>query len=137
MLEISAMSAADYDEAMAFWQSLPELGVAPRFDTRERITAYLARNPGLSTIARQSGRVVGTVLCGHDGRRGSLYHVGVAPDLRGQGVAQRMLARSTALLKEAGVGTAFLLTSEDSAAAFWQHNGWQKAPGITYHSKQL
>lgn len=137
MLEIRAMTLADYDQAMHFWQQNPELGVSPAFDSRARIGAYLQRNPGLSTVAVLDGKVIGTVLCGHDGRRGSFYHVGVDPAHRGEAIATRMLQRSTNLLKEADITTAFLFTSNSEAAAFWQHLGWTPAPQILYHGKSL
>ena len=79
----------DYDQAMELWQRTPELGVSPRSNPRERIGAYLARNPGLSTVAIADGHVIGTVLCGHDGRKGSIYNVTVSPEYRRQGIARK------------------------------------------------
>lgn len=127
MIAIDPMTIEDYDAVLRFWQDVPELKVSPEFDTRERIGAYLARNPGLSMVARDGGRVVGALLCGHDGRRGSLYHVAVAPDSRGRGIARAMVERALAGLKAQGIGTAFLFVRTDNAdaAAFWTHVGWQ------------
>lgn len=35
-------------------------------------------------MAVRDGKVVGAILCGHDGRRGCLYHVCVDPEYRMQ-----------------------------------------------------
>lgn len=87
---------------MDLWQRTPDLGVSPRFDTLARVRAYLCRNPCLSSVATADGKVVGTVLCGHDGRRGSVYHVTVAPEYRGKGIARGMLERSLGLRSPKG-----------------------------------
>ncbi len=135
MLEIRAMTIDDYDEVLRFWIEAKDLDVSPAFDTRNRTAAYLARNPGLSTVALDDGRVVGTVLCGHDGRRGSLYNVAVAEDHRRRGIARKMLDRSMAGLKEAGLTSAFLMVyaANLEAAAFWEHNGFAPVSGVNYH----
>jgi ribosomal protein S18 acetylase RimI-like enzyme len=139
MLEIREMRGSDYAAALKLWRRVPELGVSPAFDNEARIAAYLDRNPGLSSVALLDGELVGTVLCGHDGRRGSFYHVGVAPEHRGNGIAAQMLKRSYAMLLEQGIDTAFLFvySGDPAANAFWQANGWQPAPGITYYSRSL
>lgn len=139
MIEIRPMTIEDYDAVLEFWLGHPELGVSPDFDSRDRIATYLVRNEGLSTVAVLKGKIVGTVLCGHDGRRGSLYHVGVSAPCRGQGIAGLMIERCAAGLISQGIHSAFLLThsSNPAAAKFWSHNGWEPAPLITYHSKWL
>ena len=75
---IRAFAFADYESAVAFWSSIEGLGVNES-DTSDAIAAFLVRNPGFSAIAIAStGEVVGTVLCGHNGRAGSLSHLAVA-----------------------------------------------------------
>ncbi|WP_434006924.1 GNAT family N-acetyltransferase [Paenibacillus konkukensis] len=52
----------------------------------------------MSTVAEIDQIIVGTVLCGHDGRRGTLYHVAVAEEHRRKGIAKEMVERSLSLL---------------------------------------
>jgi ribosomal protein S18 acetylase RimI-like enzyme len=87
-ITLDEMTMEDYE----LWLADSSLGVSPHFDTRDRIAAYLARNPGLSTVARLDGRIIGAALCGHDGRRGSIYHVAVAEQHRRLGIGRRMVA---------------------------------------------
>ncbi len=139
MVTIESMTGTDYDEAMRLWKETPGLGVSAGFDTRERIAAYLARNPGLSTVARDEGKMIGTVMCGHDGRRGSLYHVVVRPEYRGQGIAQKMIERCLDGLRAQGIHNGFLFvhTANQEAAAFWTHIGWQVVPHVQYYYKEF
>ncbi len=77
--QIAAMTAQDYDEVAGLWRHTEGVGLDDDTDTREEIAAYLARKPGFSYVARQQCQIVGAVLCGHDGRRGYLHHLAVAP----------------------------------------------------------
>ena len=75
----------DYEGALAVWKDEEGIEICEG-DSREEIAAYLKRNPGLSRVAEVEGQIVGAVLCGHDGRRGWIYHLAVAKTHRGKGV---------------------------------------------------
>lgn len=83
MIEIRELAILDYDAVMTLWRETPGVGLSAA-DNREAIAAYLLRNPGLSFAAWDGPRLVGAVLCGHDGRRGYLHHLAVAPAYRRQ-----------------------------------------------------
>lgn len=139
MPDIRAMTIEDYDQAMDLWQRTPDLGVSRQFDCPERIAAYLRRNPGISTVTCEDGKIIGTVLAGHDGRRGSIFHVAVDPAFRGQKLAERMLERAIGCLKAEGItsGMLFTYTTSESARSFWSHMGWETAPNVLYHYKSF
>ncbi|HOU42132.1 MAG TPA: GNAT family N-acetyltransferase, partial [Promineifilum sp.] len=82
------------------------------------------------------GAMVGCVFCGHDGRRGYLHHVVVAPAARGQGVGAAMVARALDGLAALGIYKTHLdvFTSNELAIAFWQHTGWQRRDDIVRFS---
>ena len=60
-------------------------------DSEEELKEYLLRNPGLSRVAVNDGTIVAAVLCGHDGRRGLIYHLAVDPAYQGREIGQRLL----------------------------------------------
>jgi len=66
---ISPMSINDHAAAMALWQDTPGIGLSAA-DGAEAMQSYLKRNPGLSQCAWANKLLIGTVLAGHDGRRG-------------------------------------------------------------------
>src|SRR3989440_13076104 len=92
----------DYDAAVALWNLLEGIEVAEG-DSREEIRAYLLRNPGLSRVAEENGATVGAVLCGHDGRRGLIYHLAVAPAYQGKGIGKFLVEGCIARLRDAGI----------------------------------
>jgi ribosomal protein S18 acetylase RimI-like enzyme len=91
-IAITEFSMGDYDEAVALWRAMPEIGLDDA-DTPERMESYLARNRRLSFVARDRRKLVGAVLCGHDGRRGYLHHLAVDPDYRGMGIGSALAGK--------------------------------------------
>ena len=79
---VRAMTIEDYDEVYALWRKIRGFGLRSVDDSREGVARFLSRNPETSVVAREDGRIVGAILCGHDGRRGCLYHVCVDPGYR-------------------------------------------------------
>ncbi len=123
---IREMTMADYDAAMALWQRTEGMGLRPA-DAPEHIARYLARNPGLSFVAMDGDRLVGTVLCGHDGRRGYLQHLAVERAYRGQGIGKALVERVLNALRDVGIRKChlFVIKENQAAIAFWRHIGWE------------
>ena len=73
---IKPMTIEDYDGLHALWMTIHGFGIRSIDDSREGVERFINRNPGTSVVAiGEDGAVVGGILCGHDGRRGCLYHV--------------------------------------------------------------
>lgn len=124
---IRAMTTADLAAARELWAKAEGIEVTDG-DSPEELARYLARNPGLSTVATDDqGNLIGAVLCGHDGRRGFIYHLAVAPTHRGQGLGHAIMQRSLAGLKQVGLARALLLVASDNDGGrqFWLHEGWE------------
>lgn len=79
---VRAMTIEDYDEVLQLWHRIQGLGIRSIDDSREGVARFLNRNPGLSVVAQEDGKIVGSILCGHDGRRGCFYHVCVEEGYR-------------------------------------------------------
>jgi ribosomal protein S18 acetylase RimI-like enzyme len=131
MVEITQFVPADYDEVMALWSNTEGLTLRDA-DSHEAVARYLARNPGLSFVARDGGRLVGAVLAGTDGRRGYLQHLAVAPSHRGQGLGRALADRSVQALQSLGIEKCHLMVRQENvqARAFWVHVGWQERDDV-------
>ncbi|WP_246029268.1 GNAT family N-acetyltransferase [Paenibacillus humicus] len=130
------MDDSHYDDSVSLWKRMDGL-VLSGADSREAISAYLERNPGLSLIASAGDKVVGTLMAGHDGRRGWLYHLAVDPKFRGRGIGSELAERCLRGLGEAGIERCYLMVMEsnDGGAAFWTKAGWEKRDGILLFSR--
>ncbi len=118
----------DYEAALALWQTGgPGVGMG-RSDTRPEIAKKLAHDPDLCLVAEVDGRLAGTVLGGFDGRRGLVYHLAVAPDLRRRGVARALMAELERRLEARGCRRCYLLVRRGNAEAlsFYAALGWSE-----------
>jgi len=127
-----------YDEAIALWKRTPGMGLSSA-DERAAIAAFLDRNPGMSFIAREGGALVGTVLCGSDGRRGYIYHLAVDPAYRRGGLGGKLAARALAALAAAGIRKChlFVMADNGTGSAFWASTGWTRRDDLVAFSKDL
>ena len=121
---LRAFAAEDIPAVRALWAKCEGLGNGPG-DAPDALARFLARNPGLSPLAEDEGAVVGAALCGHDGRRGFLYRVGVAPSHRRRGVARALAERAFDGLRAQGIERSMLFVMDDNAEAqqFWRAVG--------------
>lgn len=128
----------DYDQAVALWSKIDTVEICEG-DSREEIAEYLKRNPGLSRVAEANGEIVGAALCGHDGRRGWIYHLAVAEEQRGQGVGKLLLDDCLRGLRGAGLKRAIILVAGDNPAGhkFWLREGWEDIGGAIPMTKEL
>jgi ribosomal protein S18 acetylase RimI-like enzyme len=134
---VRAMSANDYASVAELWRRTEGIGLNES-DTEHAIVAYLSRNPGMSAVGQlQHGEVIGSILCGHDGRRGYLHHLAVDPAHRHQGIAARLLEWCFERLREAGVPKCniFLFRDNQLGASFWSHNGWSSRSDLVVFQK--
>jgi len=123
-------SISDYNAALELWQRVEGLEIAEG-DDRESIAYFLARNPGLSRVATDGTAMVGVALCGHDGRRGYIYHLAVDPAYQSRGLGKRLMDESLDGLRQVGLKRALILVANDNPRGrkFWSRHGWEEVPG--------
>lgn len=129
-IETREFSIDDYDGALQLWQRVEGLEVAEG-DDREGVAHFVARNPGLSRVAIDGSAVVGVVMCGHDGRRGHIYHLAVDPAYRRYGLGRRLVKECLEGLRRTGVVRAIILVADYNlgGAEFWKRAGWEDITG--------
>jgi ribosomal protein S18 acetylase RimI-like enzyme len=130
-MQIEAFSMTDYEEAVALWAGIPEVGLDDA-DARQNMKRFLARNPGMSFVARHEGEIVGAVLCGHDGRRGYLHHLAVLPQYRNRGIGGSLVDRCLGALAAAGISRCniFIFAENEQGKRFWRKTGWSTYEGL-------
>ena len=139
MIETRAMTAADYDGLYELWTSIQGFGIRTIDDSREVVERFLKRNPTTSVVSVLEGKVIGAILCGHDGRRGCFYHVCVAEQFRMHGIGQTMAEFCMEALKKEGINKVNLIAfkSNPIGNAFWQRMGWTFRDDLNYYDMPL
>jgi putative acetyltransferase len=132
------MTIADYEAVLRLWEATEGVGLSES-DAREAVASFLARNPGLSRVALDGARIVGAVLCGHDGRRGYLHHLAVAQTHRKLGLGKALVEACLADLTQLGIPKCnlFLFADNTAGGAFWEHNGWAGRADLLVMQKPL
>ena len=132
---IRKMTVEDYDGVRALWMTIRGFAIRSLDDSREGVARFLERNPATSVVAVEEGRIVGAILCGHDGRRGCLYHVCVREKNRMQGIGKAMVVFCMEALKKEQINKVSLIafTKNDVGNAFWKQIGWTKREDLNYY----
>ena len=135
-IKISEFEIASYDNVLVLWKSCEGIGIGAS-DSRDSIHAYLTRNPGMSFVARSNGIIVGSILGGHDGRRGYIHHLAVHPDFRRQGIGRQLVERVLEVLSMEGILKChlFIFNENMSGIMFWKSVGWEVRSDIGVISK--
>lgn len=132
---IRTMKAGDYEGVYSLWMSIKGFAMRSIDDSREGVERFLARNPKTSVVALEEGKIVGAILCGHDGRRGCMYHVCVHEDYRMRGIGKAMVVFAMEALKKEEISKVYLIafTQNDVGNAFWNRIGWTKREDLNYY----
>ena len=129
------MLAGDYDNVHKLWMSIRGFGIRSIDDSREDIVRFIDRNPTTSVVACLGEKIVGSILCGHDGRQACFYHVCVSKKYRRQGIGTRMVVYCMNVLRAQGINKIALIafTKNDAGNAFWRQIGWTCRSDCNYY----
>ncbi len=138
-ITIRSMQVADYDAVYRLWKTIKGFGLRAVGDSKENITRFIERNPGICAVAEREKEIVGAILCGHDGRTGCFYHVCVREDLRRRGIGAQMVRFCTQALQEEQVNKVCLnaFVANEIGNAFWKSLGWTLRSDMNYYDFNL
>lgn len=136
---IRAMKIEDYDGIYALWKKIKGFGIRSIDDSKIGVERFLKRNPTTSVVAVEDGKIVGSILCGHDGRRGCLYHVCVDEEYRRRGIGKAMVVQAMHALQDEKINKVSLIafTKNDIGNAFWNTIGWTERKDLNYYDFTL
>ena len=138
-MQIRKMEISDYSQVKELWMSIHGFAIRSIDDSHEGVERFLMRNPDTSVVAIEDGRIVGAILCGHDGRRGCLYHVCVHEAYRRRGIGKSMVVFCMEALKKENINKVSLIafTRNDIGNAFWKEIGWVRREDLNYYDFTL
>ncbi|VIO79583.1 Acetyltransferase YpeA [Bradyrhizobium ivorense] len=129
-LAIAPIADADVTDVIALWQAC---GLTRPWNDPAADIALARRGPGSAVLVGHDGTaIVATAMVGHDGHRGWVYYVAVAPDRQGQGFGRTMMAAAEDWLRQAGVPKLQLLVRRENAkaGAFYQSLGYEESTSV-------
>jgi ribosomal protein S18 acetylase RimI-like enzyme len=89
-------------------------------------------------VATQAGDVTGSVMVGHDGHRGWIYYLAVAPTHRRDGLGGQLMRAAEAWLQRRGIRKVELMIRQSNTAVteFYARLGYREEP-VTVMSRWL
>lgn len=137
-MNIRTMTIDDYNKVYDLWRNTPGVGLSEA-DERKKIDAFIQRNPGLCFVYEEGDAIVGTILCGNDGRRGYIHHLVVREDYRGKGLGKKLVQKCLDGLKQIDILKChlFVFANNEIGKAFWSGTGWKQREDILIYSKNI
>ena len=117
----------DYEAIVQLWENAGPGVHVSRSDSPDEIQKKLQRDPELFLVAERHGQLVGSVIGGFDGRRGMVYHLAVAAEMRRQGIGEALMSSLEDRLRKLGCLRYYLLVTPENedAMRFYEQRGWQ------------
>ena len=119
---------ANVEQVVALWRTC---GLTREWNDPYKDIAF-ARSGGTSTIlvAEAGGRIVASVMAGHDGHRGVLYYVAVDPAVQRQGLGTQAVRAAEFWLRAHGVWKINLLIRNENemVRGFYEKLGYELSP---------
>lgn len=128
--EIRPYRDADFDAVVALWQMCGLL--VSHNDPARDIAFCRATATAELFVATAGATMAGSVMAGHDGHRGWLYYVAVAPASRGTGLGRRLVDHGERWLSAHGAAKVNLMIRDgnDAVRDFYAAQGYASEPRI-------
>jgi ribosomal protein S18 acetylase RimI-like enzyme len=120
VITLRTATRADIPAVLAFW--LEATAEPSTTDDAGGLEALFDRSPGALLVACNGDVIVGTIIAGWDGWRGTLYRLAVLPSWRRRGIATTLVDEAERRLQAQGVRRMHLIAGRaggDAAESFW------------------
>ena len=134
-MTIREMTIDDYEEVFALWQITSKRALS-KADEKAKIESYLTRSEGMSKVAVIDGKIVGTVLASHDGRRGFIHHMAVMPQYRRKHIGHSLANKAIEKITAEGIDKThiFCYQNNETGQDFWSDFGFKKRDDVFVYS---
>lgn len=136
---IRSMTIEDYQKVHDLWMSIHGFAIRSLGDSEEAVHRFLLRNPGISVVAECGDKIIGSILCGHDGRTACFYHVCVDENYRRRGIGSEMVRHCVNSIRSEQISKISLFAYMDNSLGndFWKKLGFKKREDMNNYEWQL
>lgn len=135
---IRKFSTEDYNALIKLWND-SRLPYKPKGrDSKDKIEFELKRGNALFLVAEINGKLVGSILGTHDGRKGWINRLAVAPEYQMQGIARRLVDKVEGWLHKLGISIIACLVEDwnMNSKKFFESLGYNMFADIVYFTKK-
>ncbi len=130
--------ADDYESLISLWEG-SGLPYKPRGrDRRERIEHEIEHPNAIFLVAEADGGIIGTVIGTHEGRKGWINRLAVAPAFRRMGIAARLVAEVERRMHDQGIEIYACLIEDWNTVSMevFRRLGYEYHKDVLYFSKR-
>ncbi len=137
--KVRLMAVKDYAEVYKLWKTIKNFAIRQIDDSKEGIIKFLKRNKSTCVVAVCDNKIVGSILCGHDGREACFYHVCVKEDMRNHGIATSMVTYIINKLNKLNINKVRLVAFKKNKLGndFWKDIGFAQNKNMNIYEKVL
>jgi ribosomal protein S18 acetylase RimI-like enzyme len=135
---IRKMTMKDYDAILSLWEE-GNIPYRPQGrDSKKNIRWQLRQPTSFYFVAVADGGIVGVIVGTHDGRKGWINRLVVAPSYRKKGIAKRLVGAVENQCAKIGIDIVACLIEEWNAPSMqvFERLGYTKHTDIFYYSKR-
>ena len=132
-LEIRPFQPSDSDAVIGLWQSCNL--VRPWNSPSKDIARKLLINSEWFLVATLGEEIVGSIMVGYEGHRGSVNYLAVAPGFRREKIGTRLMERAEALLRAVGcpkINLMVRIEGKEELSRFYEDLGFRQDAVICY-----
>jgi ribosomal protein S18 acetylase RimI-like enzyme len=126
MSTIRSGNLSDIPAVLALWREAES--EPTHTDDSASLAKLVEHDPHALVVAESEGQIVGSVIAGWDGWRGSIYRLAVAPEARRMGLGRRLMTEAERRLAKLGARRlqAIVVATDAQASGFWRSSGWEE-----------
>jgi len=131
-MQIRPYQSSDRAAVIALWEAC---GLTrPWNDPGSDIDTCVSKPESTILIGKDGGKVVGSVMVGHDGHRAWLYYLAVSPVLQKGGLGRKLVAAAEDWVKARGIPKVMLMVrpENDKVRAFYEAIGYIEEPRVIF-----
>lgn len=108
-IQVRAAGPADREHVQQLWEACGLARAAP-----DEWEALMSGETSVVLVAEHDGAMAGAAVASFDGWRAYIYHAGVAPHMRGQGVGHELMAHAEQYLLSAGARYVYVMVHQEN-----------------------
>jgi len=135
---VRRMNLKDYNSVLTLWKE-GNIPYRPRGrDGRTNIAQQLRQPTSYFLVAETEKKIIGAVVGTHDGRKGWINRLVVAPAFRKKGIAKRLVEAVEQHFTSIGIDIVACLIEDWNTISMqvFEQLGYTKHPDILYYSKR-
>ncbi|HEC78731.1 MAG TPA: GNAT family N-acetyltransferase [candidate division WOR-3 bacterium] len=137
-IKIRPLRIEDYDDLIRLWNEAGLPYKPEGRDRREKIAVELKHPTAVFLVAEKGGILIGSVFGTHDGRKGWINRLAVAPAYQRQGIGHRLVQEVERRFGKMGIEIIACLIEEWNKVSMtaFERMGYKRHSDIIYFTKR-